>query len=242
MPLSDLERQLGIEEFPRPSDGELEARYSAVPVSTGAGTGETVVVIGGGPSLTPEQVRQVYLAWGKAEVSVIGVNDAYRLAWWVDLLFAADLKWWRWHIEAVAEKLAWWSRCATIDPLVPASWGVQLLRNAGRGDGPGETAVHPDRDTVYTGASSASMAVQIAAKAGAKRVLLLGIDCKPGPDGRMHWFGDHPVTTPAYVFERYQVPCWRALAAAIDIEVINCTPGTALDVFPKMQLSEALER
>ena len=54
--------------------------------------GETVVCIGGGPSLTLADVTSIA---GKARV--IAINDAYRMAPWADMLYACDLKWWRWH-------------------------------------------------------------------------------------------------------------------------------------------------
>jgi len=53
---------------------------------------ETVVIIGGGPSLTMDQLEYV-----KGRAKTIGINDAYLIAPWIDILYACDLKWWNWH-------------------------------------------------------------------------------------------------------------------------------------------------
>jgi hypothetical protein len=47
-------------------------------------TGETVAVVGGGPSLTLEQVRLVGIGRFAGRCKVIAVNSAAFLAWWAD--------------------------------------------------------------------------------------------------------------------------------------------------------------
>lgn len=79
--------------------------------------------------------------------------------------------------------------------------------------------------------------------AGAARILLLGYDGKFGPGGKSHWFGDHPV--------RSDEPTTATLArnlkqlveplATLGVEVINCSPDSAVDCFPRIGLEEALE-
>ncbi len=79
--------------------------------------------------------------------------------------------------------------------------------------------------------------------AGAARILLLGYDGKFSADGKSHWFGDHPV--------RSDEPTTATLArnlkqlveplAALGVTIINCSPDSAVDCFPKLPLNEALE-
>jgi hypothetical protein len=54
--------------------------------------GGTVVCIGGGPSLTRDDVD-----YCRGKAFVIAINDAYKLAPWADALYACDGLWWRWH-------------------------------------------------------------------------------------------------------------------------------------------------
>ena len=78
---------------------------------------------------------------------------------------------------------------------------------------------------------------------GAKRIILLGFDMKAAADGRMHWHEDHPVRTPANVFTQSMLPAYKTIVGPLEergIEVINCSLDSALTVFKKMPLDEAL--
>lgn len=84
--------------------------------------------------------------------------------------------------------------------------------------------------------------MNIAILAGAGTVVALGMDGKPADDGRSHWFGDHVVRTPDTAYEMYR----RAFnKGAVDMKaaarIINCSPGSAVDVFEKMSLEDVLE-
>src|SRR3990167_1144446 len=54
--------------------------------------GETVAILGGGPSLTPWQAEAC-----RGACRVIAVNTSYWLAPWADLLYFSDEVWWCWH-------------------------------------------------------------------------------------------------------------------------------------------------
>jgi hypothetical protein len=85
--------------------------------------------------------------------------------------------------------------------------------------------------------------VNLAVLLGAKRILLLGYDMKFGPNGERHWHKDHAGRNPAEA----QLQEWREKFATMvpdlakaGVEVINCSRDTALDMFPKLKLEEAL--
>lgn len=189
--------------------------------------GRTVVVIGGGPSLTAEDVEHCH---GKAPV--IAINDAYRLAGWCTWLHACDSKWWRWHASQGALDID----CirTTIDPLVPPAW-AHLLQNTGT------YGFDPRPWCLCTGNSSGYQGVCIAMHGGATRIVLLGFDYAPDDDGKEHWFGAHPETYPVdYAAMR---DSFELLAPSIEersIEVVNCTPGSALETFPMADIREVL--
>ena len=70
------------------------------------------------------------------------------------------------------------------------------------------------------------------------RVILLGYDLHGD-----HFFGSHPdKTLPPFLaclkaFERLVAP-----AKAAGLEIVNCTPGSALKAFPMASLASVLER
>ncbi|MGQ4661340.1 hypothetical protein [Lysobacter sp. F6437] len=92
--------------------------------------------------------------------------------------------------------------------------------------------------------NSGAGAVALARLAGASRVLLLGYDCQHSDTGKRHWHGDHPAGTAGNAAPK-TVAKWPAqfqkLARYISgTEVINCSRTTALTVFPRATLEEAL--
>lgn len=188
--------------------------------------GATVVCIGGGPSLTAEDV-----AYCRHRARVVAVNDAYRLAPWADVLYACDAKWWDWHKGAPAFaglKYALERRAS--------KWpGVQVLENTGH-DG-----LEAQPTGVKTGRNSGYQAINIAVHLGATRIVLLGYDMMRGPNKQEHWFGDHPTKThspyPAFAekFKALVVPLQK-----LGVTVINCSRRTALNIFQRQPLEATL--
>jgi hypothetical protein len=189
--------------------------------------GATVAIIGGGPSLLPIDVQQLH-----RRVPVIAVNDAYRLAPWADVLYAADEKWWGWHGGVPLFAGAKYSISPT-----PARWpDVHVLENTG------PLGLERAPTGLRTGFNSGYQAINLAVHLGAARVLLLGFDLSA--DGRRtHWFGDHPDLTPSpYLEMRDAFATLIEPLAACGVEVVNCSRRTALTAFPCVPLAAALER
>lgn len=87
--------------------------------------------------------------------------------------------------------------------------------------------------------NSGAAAIALAAKMGAKRVILIGYDCHKR--GKAHWFGDHPKG----LGNAGSLPKWpqafgRLAKTLTKIDIVNCSPGTALTCFPTAELDEAL--
>ena len=203
--------------------------------------GATAVLIGGGPSLTREQVAQVELVREQRRaLRVIAVNDAYRLAPFADICYFADSEWWGWHKDRPDFQAFTGQKCSISDSggniKDPA---VHILRNAnGRGHSFGLSL---DPKQIVTGSNSGYQALNIAVLAGAKTILLLGFDARE-PTGKTHWFGDHPKREPIAAYAEYRKAFSageRAILAA-GVKVVNCSPGSAIDSFPKMDLEDAL--
>jgi hypothetical protein len=59
----------------------------------------TAVLIASGPSLTPAQIEYIRPRRAFGDLWVGGVNDAYRICPFLDLLYAADEAWWQHHAD-----------------------------------------------------------------------------------------------------------------------------------------------
>lgn len=194
--------------------------------------GGTVLVMGSGPSLTQADVT---LAREHVQ-AVVAVNDSYKLAPDATVLYAADVRWWGWHKGADAAHVV-----GTVKyPAFTGSFryclartpydGVQILRR-----GP-KTGLTLDPGKVALGLNGVYQSINVAVHLGATRVLLLGVDMHGG-----HFFGYHPNrSVPPFSL------CLKAFETLVEplraagVEVVNCTPGTALKVFPRVALTEAL--
>lgn len=114
---------------------------------------------------------------------------------------------------------------------------VHVLRNAG------QQGLSLEPNALATGQNGGYQAINFAVLAGAQRIVLLGYDGRRSADGRAHWFGEHPQPTRDHELQMY-VKNFRglpALLAAAGVGVVNASPGTAIDAFPKVTLDDALE-
>lgn len=184
--------------------------------------GQTVVILGGGPSLNGTALRHIGRARFKRQCRAIAVNDAVYVAPWADWLHAADSKWWRANIDYVQR---FWGFRSSVDQL-PRPWGVQRYELTGvRG--------YDRRRWRVRGTNGGYQALHCAIDAGAARILLVGFDMHGA-----HWF-DGAVTDTDYasVMAPYFKSLGRVLKAR-EIEVLNCSPGSALTCFPFADLGK----
>lgn len=188
-----------------------------------------VVILGGGPSLTQEQID---LVRGKARV--IAINNAYLRAPWADVLYAPDARWWRRHGSRAELHAFQGQRCC----LEESQWnGLAHRLRYDRG------LVWSDRsDTIgrCEHGHAGYQALNIAGLAAGAPIILLGYDAND--DGPANWHNDHPWPRPRGVAAKIR----RSFVVARPeiekrVRVINCSPGTAIDAFPCMTLEAALE-
>jgi hypothetical protein len=183
---------------------------------------ETIVCVGTGPSLTQADVD---FCRGKARV--IAVNNAYQIAPWADVLYAADDKWWTWHKGATS----FLGLKYTIAPTRQSWPGVVALRNTG------QHGLESDPTGLRTGYNSGYQAINLAVHLGASRVVLLGYDFHGD-----HYFGSHPDRTrPPFAACLQAFATLPAPLAAAGVEVMNATRHTALRVFPCVPLETVLQ-
>jgi hypothetical protein len=174
--------------------------------------GATVAILGGGPSLTPQAANLAARSG-----PTIAINNSFALAP-CDMLYAADAEWWAHTPDALSY--------AGLKVSVSRVKGVNHIRNAG------VVGYSDDPDCVYSYGNSGAQAIQVAAKAGARTVLLYGFDMRPG-----HWHSGHKAPLVQATPETYirWLDRFDKLATALKargVEVLNCSPGSALKSFP----------
>jgi hypothetical protein len=187
--------------------------------------GQTVVILAGGPSVTPAQVRAIARARLLQKCRVIAVNDAVYLAWWADWLHACDAKWWHWHIQAVQRFAG--IKTTTCEDVMPG-WVDGYLKVTGT------EGFDEDPSLIRSGGNGAYQAMHCAIHAGASKIILVGVDMRCGEAGESHWFGDHPDRmVPDHA--KGMLPHFATLQPTLEarkITVLNASIRSALRIFP----------
>jgi PKD repeat protein len=146
-------------------------------------------------------------------LKVVAVSNTYELAPWADVLVSNDKTWWTntpSSMEFDGEKFC----------------GLAIEPPRGVTKFPGATS----------GGNSGLLAIQVAVSKGATRILLLGFDM-----GGSHYFGDHPAPLKNPTPQRFEV--FKRQFAGYkpkDVEIINCTPDSALKCYPFGDVKEFL--
>jgi hypothetical protein len=193
--------------------------------------GRTVVCVASGPSLTVEQVEMVR----HAELPTFVCNDSYRIAPFAALCYFADSKWWKWQIEKPEWQAFAGQKCTIHSSSFQVSDAqIHVLKNLGH------EGLSTDPSGIMTGSHSGYQLANIATLTQPAKILLLGYDCQR-TNGKKHWFGDHPDgTEPPYEGIKIRYNRMEQDAKRLGIEIINCTPGSAITAFPKVELASVL--
>jgi hypothetical protein len=227
---------------------------------TRAWAGKKVVCIGGGPSLTQQQLELIRRARAADTVRVIVINDQYLVAPWADLIYFADMRWHGWHAAGEAKSWPWAKFSAEeakrayeefqgekvtirrnrdpaplkLEPQYPAS--VSRLANLGC-DG-----FSADPNGIYTGNNGGFQALNIAALSGGAPIQLVAYDMHFNGD-RTHSHNGHRERVAESAYRKDYAKRFRFAKDhlnAAGIRVVNCTPGSALDCFPMSTIEKEL--
>lgn len=192
--------------------------------------GQDVYVVGAGPSLASFDTNRLC---GK---NVIACNHTgFQLgAHIVKILFFSDHSFFLSQRPQLEEFGGWIvTSSPNLTRLASPDWLLGVVR---RHDG-----LH--REAVGFGANSGCSAVNLALIMGASRVYLLGMDCRAIAD-KTHWDGrSHNSKDNRNVYQAFQNG-WEAIADALpkvfpDRKIINATPGSAIEHFPRCTYEEA---
>jgi len=209
-------------------------------------TGQTAAILASGPSVTPDQcAAAIDAGW-----FTIAINNTWQIAPKAHTLYACDWHWWRsssapgpkdfrgqWVIGHMLKQGG--RRFLMSDQ----KWREGRIRYAPVLVGRNEMIF--DGDQIGSGSNSAFQAANLAVRWGARRIVLIGVDChSPG----RWWHPPHSHAEAPIVDDktcRTWLRAWRAAAkqlSARGVEVVNCSPGSAVRDFPKVPLRDLLER
>jgi hypothetical protein len=174
----------------------------------------TWAVLASGSSMSQEVADSV------RHLPTVAVSDTFRLAPWARAMYANDAAWWQANQDA-------------------AQFAGEKFSARARGDGIAE--VRPGHG-LGTGTNSGLCGLHLAITLGGRRerYLLCGFDLRGN-----HFFGAHqaPLKNPdAARFAMFLDQFRRYAKTVRDVDIVNCTAGSALEVFPQMSIAQALER
>lgn len=208
--------------------------------------GQTAIILAGGPSLKGFRLSP------ELKVRTITINDSWRLLPYASVHFFTDTNWWYNTIQKDSFSVHSdpFERVRFHDLIYKGFWissdehfsdhpQVRYLKRTG------QRGLDINPECLRHGSNSGYAAINLAANYGAKRIILLGYDMKVSGH-HTHWHDGHPGQTAASFADTIQksfLPHFESLVEPlkdIGVEVINCTPDSALEIFPKMTLDEAL--
>jgi hypothetical protein len=192
-----------------------------------------VYIIGGGPSLTPEAIQSVK---GRR---AIAINMSYLSAPWADLLFFADQRWWDREFKERKDKLLGFpGRIVTTCTSVAHPKLSYVKRSL-----PANAGISRSPDTVSFERTSVHGAMNLCYHLGAKRIVLLGVDNRDAPNGRIHHHDEYPWVRrqESWGIKGEQFGLAARDLAKLGVEVINCSPVSTLTYWPIRPLADVLK-
>lgn len=194
-----------------------------------------MVVCAGGPSL-----KGLDLAALLASRNVIAINRAHEFLPFARVLWWTDARYWRRAARSLIDHDAPWKATGNLEyhkrelPLMD----VQQYLFTGA-DGFDENPEH-----LRHGWNSAYAATHLAVHLGARRIVLLGVDLRHDgtPAGRNFHSGYGVGPPPDDTMEKWKASfsTLAPILAAKGVEVINGSPDSALTIWPRRTVQDAL--
>jgi len=201
---------------------------------------KTIYIVGGGPSLYGYDWNLL------KEKNIIGINRAFEVVPWADFIYFTDYKF---FIEYQHKGLLDVdSILATVDDRIRHTNVMNFINS-------GVNGIDTSKDCLRVGKNSGHAAINLAVHLGAKRIVLLGFDmcteqCSVTRirdkksmmvSGRSHWHEGYK-TGPnlgTYPTMLRHFPSLVDPLKELGIEVLNASPRSKLEIFPKISLGDA---
>jgi hypothetical protein len=191
--------------------------------------GETVFIIGGGPSVLGQDLE---LLRGRR---VIVINSSVFAVPWADFLYFGDWRWWHENKAAIA---GFAGRAVTVSQSVADS----RLLTCRKINPPGLASAPDSLMQKWTSLTAATnLAAHLVGPGGT--IVWLGADGKHAADGRTHHHKPHrwPAKPGCYDKQRADLVTILPSLRALKISLFNASPGTAwAELAPVVNLRDML--
>lgn len=188
---------------------------------------------------------------------VIGVNNAFMIGDWIDVLFFGDCDTHLWYRTKIAKfpglKV---SCCPKFQNRDNDKENIKYLMKVPRKGNKknNKYGISTDPEAVCWNMNSGCAAISLAYLFGSRRIILLGFDMALNDSGTSHWHGHHTQENrmrradvkakrgKALPFERHMRGCEQIQKDAdkYGVELINASPNSAIKEFKKMSVREIL--
>ena len=198
------------------------------------------VIVGTGPSLTPEAIRLV----NNSSLPRFGCNLAFRDVK-LDAFYANNKAFWHYYgDEVIQHDFDMW----TYEKEVSLKYGVRHI------EGKWAPGLSTDPNYIHWGHGSGYELLGIAYHYGVREFVLIGYDLKYNSDydgfkkqagGDRHYFGEYPPELQHWT--KYNIGPNGELNGLLElyrtiegVRIINCSPGSALDFFEVGDLEQSI--
>jgi hypothetical protein len=169
---------------------------------------------------------------------IIGINNIYQIGTWVDVLFFGDSSW---HLKHRHNLAKWPGLKVSCSPKFAkrkkeTGEGVKFLAK----DTEHRQGITGNPSKVAWNGNSGAAAISLAAHFGVRRIFLLGFDMT-ADNKDTHWHGSHGGTRkPPFKRHLRGFPAIADDASRLGIEILNVNKKSAINVFSKITLDEAI--
>ena len=202
--------------------------------------GETAIICGTGPSVTEHVIDLCNKAKAEGKVRLFGINLSYQY-FDVDVMNACNYQFYDYYYPRDEKlrngKFDKWTTRPELKGKYPTVEYIEEIWIPGFSTDPSKISAHH---------GSSAQAMNLALHYGIKRQLLIGFDMRH--KDKRHYFGEYP--EPMRHITRNLGPDGELIGLIkemetikpedYDIEIINCTPGSAMTCFPMGRLEDYL--
>lgn len=200
--------------------------------------GECCAIIGSGPT-----IKKMDLNILRNRIHVIAIKVNVELIPWAEICYGCDAAWWISKNGVPHKHFSGIKICHGSQ-----AWHFPNMCKVDIELGTDEMLVEKPLK-IGNGGNSAHQALNLAIQFGAKDIILLGIDCKSKDEDHHynHWYGRNKWSNANNPIQNNYNRWMRGFDIAkktidkLGVNVINCSPDSALKTFKKATLEQTLE-
>lgn len=220
--------------------------------------GRTAVLIATGPSFSGQQLETIQQAKKRGDVVTFGINNIYQQVPDLDVLLSCDGPWWRWYWnDPVLREMSKTTEMWTWYPEFAKEFGINYIYGDQKMRG-----LSLDPCKVHINHGSGPMILNLAILYGCSKIVMIGHDMKFAPDYKpreqkpgstpRHYFGEYPKPLQHWPSVKVRqgvldglIEAYREIKEDMDarlssVDVVNCTPDTALKMFRRGDLEKEI--